>query len=413
MRFTDKGIAALKPKDERHEVWEDGKTGLGVRVSTRGRKSWIYLYRFNGRPRRMTLGTYPPLTLANARVLHAKAKELKEKGEDPGVAHIAERRAERQAHTVADLVEEYLEKHARPNKRSAAFDERALKKEVTPVWGRRKAKDITRRDIITLLDGVVARGSPVMANRLLALLRRMFGFAVERDILGATPCVYIKAPTKETPRDRVLASTEIATFWHGLENASMAPLTRLALKLMLVTAQRRDEVVSAPWSEFILPEGVWEIPAARSKNGHAHRVPLSSLACDLLGQVQELGRGSLWLFPSPRTDGLMVPAAVTQAMRVNLSRIGVEKATPHDLRRTAASHMTEMGIPRLVVSKVLGHSDGSITAVYDRFEYWPQKTQALDAWSARLEEIIPGKLAASNVVPLVTAGEAVRSRRRG
>jgi len=404
MRFTDKGIAALKPKAERYEVWEAGKTSLGVRVSTRGRKSWIYMYRFGGRARRMTIGTYPPLTLANARVLQAKAKESKEEGEDPGLAHIAKRRAERQAHTVADLVEEYLAKHARPNKRSAANDERILKKEVIPVWGRRKAKDITRRDIIRLLDSVVDRGSPVMANRLLTIVRRMFAFAVERDILGATPCVLIRAPTKETPRDRVLSAAEIATFWHGLEKASMTPLTRLSLKLMLVTAQRRDEVVSAAWSEFNLSDGVWEIPALRSKTRNAHRVPLSPLACDLLGQVQELGQGSLWLFPSPRVDGLMAPLSVTHAMRNNLSRIGIDNATPHDLRRTAASNMTEMGIPRLVVSKVLGHSDGSITAIYDRFEYWPQKKQALDAWSARLEEIILGKPAASNVVPLAEAG---------
>jgi integrase len=354
----------------------------------------------------MTIGTYPPLTLANARVLQAKAKESKEEGEDPGVAHIAKRRAERQAHSVADLVEEYLEKHARPNKRSAAVDERVLKKEVVPVWGRRKAKDITRRDIITLLDGVVDRGSPVMANRLLAMVRRMFGFAVERDILGASPCVYIKAPTKETPRDRVLSSTEIAAFWHGLEKASMMPLTRLALKLLLVTAQRRDEVVSAAWSEFNLSDGVWEIPASRSKNGRAHRVPLSALACDLLNQAQDLGEGSLWLCPSPWANGLMDPTSVTRAMRVNLSRIGVDNATPHDLRRSAASHMTEMGTPRLVVSKVLGHSDGSITAIYDRFEYWPQKKQALEAWAAHLEEITSGKPTTSNVVSLATAGEA-------
>ena len=211
MRFTDKGIAALKSKAERYEVWEDGRTGLGARVSTVGRKSWIYMYRFEGKPRRMTLGVYPHMTLANARVHHAKAKELRDRGVDPGVVHVQKRRAERQAETVADLVEEYLAKHARPKKRSAAADERALKKEVLPVWGHRKAKDITRRDIITLLDSVVDRGAPVMANRLLAMLRRMFGFAVERDILGATPCILIKAPSKETPRDRVLSPTEIHT----------------------------------------------------------------------------------------------------------------------------------------------------------------------------------------------------------
>ena len=406
MRFTDRSIKALKAKTERYEVWEDGRTGLGVRVSTVGRKSWIYMYRFNGKPRRMTLGVYPAMTLANARVRHAKAKEMRDQGVDPGVAHVQKRQADLKAPTVADLVEEYLEKHARRKKRSAKADERALRKEIIPNWGHRKAQSITRRDIINLLDGVVNRGSPVMANRLLALLRKMFSFAVKQDILGATPCVEIDTPAEETPRDRVLSSTEIATFWHGLEKASMLPLTRLALKLMLVTAQRRDEVVSAPWNEFSLSEAVWEIPAARSKNKNAHRVPLSSLACGLLGQVQELGQGSLWLFPSPRTDGLMAPDAVSHAMRRNLGRIGIDNATPHDLRRTAASHMTEMGIPRLVVSKVLGHSDGSVTAVYDRFEYWPQKKQALDAWSARLEEIITGKPASSNIVSLATAGEA-------
>jgi integrase len=132
-------------------------------------------------------------------------------------------------------------------------------------------------------------------------------------------------------------------------------------------------------------------------------VPLSSLACDLLNQVQEHGRGSLWLFPSPQAERLMDPTSVTRAMRVNLPRIGLENATPHDLRRTAASHMTEMGILRLVVSKILGHSDGSITAIYDRFEYWPQKKQALDAWSQRLMEIVSCKSATSNVVSLATA----------
>jgi len=161
--------------------------------------------------------------------------------------------------------------------------------------------------------------------------------------------------------------------------------------------------VSAAWSEFNLSEGVWEIPALRSKTRNAHRVPLSPLACDLLGQVQELGQGSLWLFPSPRVDGLMAPLSITHAMRNNLPRIGLENATPHDLRRTAASNMTEIGIPRLVVSKVLGHSDGSITAIYDRFEYWPQKKQALDAWSQRLMEIVSCKSATSNVVSLAMA----------
>jgi len=142
MRFTDRSMAALKPKAKLYEVWEDGRTGLGVRMSPKGRKSWNYMYRFDGKARRMTLGTYPAVSLASARVKHANAKELLAKGTDPGALHVEKRRAERQAETVNDIAEEYLEKWARPRKRSAGEDERILRKDVLPAWGTRKAKDI-------------------------------------------------------------------------------------------------------------------------------------------------------------------------------------------------------------------------------------------------------------------------------
>ncbi len=367
MRFTDRSIAALKPKTKRYEVWESGRTGLGVRVSPAGRRSWIFMYRFEGRPRRMTLGTYPHLSLANAHVLHAKAREKRERGIDPGMLHVERRRAERYAETIADLIDEYLEKYARPKKRTAAADERALGKEVLPLWGRRKATSITRRDVIKLLDGVVERGSPIMANRLFSVIRRMFAFGIKRDILENSPCFMVEPPAKETPRDRVLSSKEIKTFWTGLEKAKMSAPTRLALKLMLVTGQRRDEIVGAPWSEFDLDTSTWEIPALRTKTSRAHRVPLSSLALDLLAEVRRMGGGSGWLFPSPRGDRRMASAAVSHAVRNNLGWIGVTKFTPHDLRRTCASGLAELGIDRLIVGKILGHADRSITGVYDRY----------------------------------------------
>ncbi len=206
MKLTDRTIKALKPKTERYEAWESGRTGLGVRVSPAGRKSWIYMYRFDGKPRRMTLGTYPAIGLANARVKHAQAKETLEKGSDPGALHVEKRRAERKAETVQNLVDEYLEKYARPRKRSAGEDERILLKDVLPAWGKRKAKDIRRRDVILLLDGIVERGAPVAANRTLGVIRRMFNFAVARDLLDATPVAMVKAPAKETRRDRVLSA---------------------------------------------------------------------------------------------------------------------------------------------------------------------------------------------------------------
>ncbi len=391
MRLTDKGIRALKPKSERYEVWEDARTGLGVRISTTGRKSWVFMYRFEGRPRRLTLGTFPRMGLAAARLEHAKAKHALEKGSDPGTKRVVQNQADRKTETVTQLAEEYLEKWARPRKRTvcAYEDERILNKDVLPQWGRRKARDITRRDVVGLLDGIVERGAPIQANRTLAVIRKMFNFAVSRDVLDASPVAMVQAPARENKRDRVLTNHEIRQFWYGLDRAPMSKHTRLALKLQLVTAQRKGEIVAAPFHEFDLDEGVWTIAALRAKNGESHRVLLSDLAITLLRQTGAFDNCGLeWLFPSPRGGKPMAPEAVDHALRKSLSTLGLDNVTPHDLRRTAASNMTSMGIPRLTVSKILNHVETSVTAVYDWHSYDQEKRQALNAWAARLQEIV-------------------------
>ncbi len=421
MRFTDRSIAAIKRKSERYEVWEDGRTGLGVRVSPAGRKSFIYMYRFDGKPRRMTLGTYPAIGLASARVKHAKAKETLGKGGDPGALHVEKRRAERHAETVSDLVEEYLEKYARPRKRSAGEDERILNKDVLPAWGKRKARDIRRRDVILLLDTIVERGAPVAANRTLGVIRRMFNFAVARDLLDATPVAMVKAPAKETPRDRILSAKEMRVFWKGLDAAAITPAIKLALKLQLVTGQRKGEIIGAAISEFDFEDKAWTIPAERSKNGIAHNVPLSPMALGLIEEAKELAGESDRLFPSKREDGHIQPSAVTHALwracmppekRAKVGRysknpaIGLTNIVPHDLRRTAASGMTALGINRLVVSKILNHVENSVTAIYDRHGYGAEKRHALESWASHLEGILSGKQKADNVVTLAKVAEA-------
>src|SRR5262249_6050199 len=152
-RLTDKSIVALRTKAKRYEVWEGG--GFGVRVSPRGIKSWVWVYHFDGRPRRMTFGTYPAMGLADARIKLATARKHFGQGIDPGEHDVESRRADRAAETVAELAEAYLDKWARPRKRSAAEDERILRKDVIPAWSRRKAKEIARKDVIALLDGIV------------------------------------------------------------------------------------------------------------------------------------------------------------------------------------------------------------------------------------------------------------------
>jgi hypothetical protein len=151
-RLTDRSIEALKPKSARYEVWDEARRGFGVRVTPRGIKTFVWLYHFDGRPRRLTFGTYPRLSLADAGVKLAEAKNLLAKGIDPGSRAVAEREAERQSDTIEELVASYLDRYARVRKRSAAEDERILRKDALSRWAKRKAKDITRRDVVRLLN---------------------------------------------------------------------------------------------------------------------------------------------------------------------------------------------------------------------------------------------------------------------
>lgn len=206
------------------------------------------------------------------------------------------------------MAEAYLDKWARPRKRSAAENERILRKDVIAAWGRRKGQDIIRRDVIALLDRIIDRGSPIAANRTLAVVRRMFGWAVSRDIIPANPCVAVKAPGKETRRDRVLSTDEIAALWRSLDDP-LTPISqpiRLALQLQLATAQRKGEVIDAKWTEFDIAGGIWTIPGERAKNGMPHRVPLSPLTLAVLDEIRVMSPasgGQKWLFPSSRRKG--------------------------------------------------------------------------------------------------------------
>jgi len=398
MKLTDMLLRNLKPQAQRYLIW--GDHGFGVRVSSKGKRTFVYLYRFEGKSRFLTLGDYPKMSLADAHKAHAEARKKVELGIDPGAEAVTEREEERKAPTVATLVDEYLEKWAKPRKRSWREDQRILQRDVLPAWGQRKAREITKRDVLRLLDRIVDRGAGIMANRTLAVVRKMFNFAVGRDIVSVSPCLSIRAPAPEQQRDRVLTVDEICALWHALEGAKMmSEGSKLALKLQLATAQRKAEIVTAAWNEIDLTEKWWTIPPEKAKNKLPHRVPLSPLALELLQAAKNITGDSPWVFPSPQTDRHITPEAVDHALR----RPGLEALgftfVPHDLRRTAASHMTGMGISRLVVSKILNHVERGVTAVYDRHSYDREKRQALEAWALKLKAII--EEAEINVIPLV------------
>jgi len=391
MRLTDSKVKAIKPRGKRFIEWEDGQTGFGIRVAPTGKKTFVLMYRFNGKARMMSLGQYPIISLATGRIKAAHAKEKLSKGVDPGKEQLAVKIANKDAHTVSDLAQEFLEKWSKPHKRSWKYDERALKKDILPIIGKKKAKDVKRRDIVLLLDRIVDRGAPALARRTLAVVRKMFSFGIGRSIINASPCVAIPAPSKPKQRDRVLSESEIRSFWNGLENTGVTLPVKLALKFQLITGQRRTEISQIRWDDIDESQKWWTIPGEISKNGLPHRVPISPFAREILKQVKSISNGSPWVFPSPKGGDHVMGQSLYHAIFVNQEIFGIKHFTTHDLRRTAASQMASAGIPRLVIKKILNHAESDITAVYDRHSYDSEKKKAMDTWSRKLQTIITGK----------------------
>jgi integrase len=408
MQFTEKFIKALKAKEGQkkfYDVREKSGQGFGITVFPSGEKSFIFIYHYAGRKRRMTLGKYPHCTLADARRLHREALKMVENGKDPGLEKRKEKIAARDSSTVEGLIEEYIEIWAKPRKRSWEEDQRILDKDIRPIWGKCKAKDITRRDVIQLLDKIKERGAPIIANRTLACIRRMFNFAIERDLIQATPCAQVKAPSKENRRERCLSLNEVKIFWDGLKNAPMSEATRLALKFQLVTAQRKGEVISAEWSEIDLADKVWVISAEKAKNGLTHRVPLSGLAIELLNEIKSISNNSRWLFPSERKSTHIRSQSIDRALRRSSNAFpNLESFCPHDLRRSSITHMASLRISSEVLSRIANHAKKGVTELhYIKHTYDDEKRYALEAWSQKLKELLFELESSNNIVPLKNA----------
>ena len=392
LRLTDAKIKGLKPEANRRIIF--GENGLGVRISTQGKKSFVYQYRFHGKSRLMTIGEYPNLTLALAHEKLANAKVILDEGKDPGKISIDKKIFDKQAFTVSELADEYIEQWAKKKKKTWQEDQRCLNKDFLPFVGMLKAKDIERREIILTIDKIVERGSEAMANRTLNVVCKMFRFAVQRDIIKSSPANDIPLPAKKTERDRILNDSEIRQFWSGLNDyKSISINNKLLLKFLLVTGQRRGETASATWEEFDLKTKLWEIPADKAKNGILHIIPLNDMAMELLQEIKTNSANSIFLFPSYLDGRPINPRATTKSLSKFHKDMKMNHFTPHDLRRTVATIMTGEGVPRLTVSKILNHSEGGMTRIYDRYDYAKEKRQAVEIWERKLRNIIFGEKA--------------------
>ena len=249
-----------------------------------------------------------------------------------------------------------------------------------------------RGEIRALVDRLSDR-APVMANRVFEVTRRLYTWAIGKDLVETSPCVGLSKPSPETQRDRVLTEDEIRAVWAACD--AEPGIIADAFRLMLVTAQRRGEVLSMRWQD--VDGSWWTIPAELAKNGLAHRVPLSRHGARDPRALRKRAKGP-WVFPSPTTERpIENPQKAAERLR---DRSKVPDLRLHDLRRTAASLMTGMGISRLTVKKILNHAERDVTAVYDRHSYDPEKRTALDAWGRRLDAIINGTAVKARVVAL-------------
>ena len=384
----------MDPSEKRRIVWANGLTGFGVRITPKGTKSFIFKYDIDGQDRWLTFGQYPKMKLAEAFVKYGEALEKVESGEDPADENVQINEASRKALTVRQLVDQYIEKYAKPRKRSWKEDYRILDHDVLGKWGSRKASKITRRDVIDLLDEIVARGAPVQANRTLAVVRRMFNFAIDRDVMAASPCHRVKPPSFEKSKDRYLTLDEIKEFWTRLDTAALTNQTKLALKLLLLTLQRSSEVIGINKSEVDLRAKTWIIPAARTKNKRAHLVTLSPLAIEIVASLLKDAGEDGFLFPGEGTGNHLTNSALSRVILKNLDHFEVGKFTPHDLRRTGSTQLAAFKVPRFDRDRILNHADRTVGAVYDIHEYEDEKRAALNLWSDIIELTVtsPGEV---------------------
>ena len=419
-------VAALRPPLQGQvDYWDKSLKGFVLRVSAGGKMAWGIIYRnAEGRRKRFTLGAYPSMKVTVARQKAIDELGRISKGADPAT----EKKAEHKAGTFNELADLYLDKYAKgesyskwerdgaegsapePNKRSWPSDKAMISHDLKPAWGPRKAKAITRADVNRLLNEIVERGSPIQANRVLGLTRKIYSWAISTDrvTMQVNPCHEIKKPAKERKRDRVLDALEIKTLWPMAgDYVTITDPLRIALRTILATAQRPGEITGLSWAELdgdwqTAEEPFWTIPGTRTKNKLAHRVPLSPLAVDLLKQAKKLSKDSGFAFPSPRGGKPILETSLTHAL-IRSGHFGVSHFSPHDLRRTAATHMTgpHCKVSRFILERVLNHADQTVTGRhYDFYEYDDEKRHALNTWSSRLAQVTEGKDQDSKVVPI-------------
>jgi integrase len=380
-QLTTKSIEAAKPAAARYEIPDRGCRGLYLVTQPSGVKSWACRYRFAGKPTKLTIGTWPTVSLAEARQLAATALADVARGTDPAAAKREARAVEATGrdtveHWAAKYIEQYAKRHTRP--RSWEQAEGIFRRYVLPAWGERNVGDIRRRDVIDLVEEVFAANKKVMANRVLAHVSKFFKWLASRDVVNAAPTVGVARPHKEEPRARVLSDAEIRQFWAACD-VLPAPFADIH-RLLLLTAGRLREVAGMRWDEIDLQHRLWVVPATRAKGKAPIARPLGPQAWRIITaqprtteHVFDRARTGSFSHIKTKLDEIMQPAT---------------RWTVHDLRRTARSLMSRGRVNADIAGMCLGHSIGGVRKIYDRHEYLDEKRAAYEVLEREIDLIL-------------------------
>jgi integrase len=385
--------AARPPASGRLELFDEDLPGFCIRVTPNDRRTACVFYRLGSRLRRATLGTLPPLSLADARLLAREALRDAALGHDPASA----KREAREALTVAVLVRDYIE--AGTGHRSAATNgdyRRTLKAALqgSPI-GLQAAGQVARGELRAFLEAI-ARKTPIRANRILALVRAAFRWGLREELIERDPTAGLPRPRPERPRERVLSDDEVKKLWETLDaiaagasdpvlsNGKKAPRLVLAgaVKLLLLLGTRRSETLNMRWADIDERAQTWTVPGMFRKGGRTHVVPLPALALGILADLRPVGGHTPWVFVGKRGASLANnPARWTEVLR---EASGLD-FTLHDLRRTCATGCARLGASESTVSRILGHKAVAgtiaVSGIYDRFDRLPEIRSALAAWA--------------------------------
>lgn len=414
--LTDRGVGSLAPPQSGAfvEHWDTILPGFGVRVfRSSGARMFFLRYRAHGVQRRVSLGEYglepPCLTLAAAR---DKARQLLMTVGDLDIDPMTQRETARR-NTFARLAETYLTEHAKRRKRSWKEDQRLINKELLPAFGERPVTTITRDEVRTLIGAIADRPAPIAANRVLALIRKILNFGIGREQLSANPAARLEMPGDETPRDRVLTDGELATLWRNLSRLR-APLADI-VRVRALTGQRGGEVLAMEWAHLDLAHSLWTIPRESYKTKRPHAVPLSPPVIAIIEARRKIVPKSCpHVFAN--ADGVLV---LERVRKLRMGRLLVPAKTRkadvpdvrgHDLRRTMASRLGDLGVAREIIAAVLGHVDASVTGrVYDLSARLPEKRAALEKWAEHVLRVV----AANSPPPMQAQKRTAAATRRG